>query len=113
MYSVVFTQRCRAPAGKFCQFLTICSRASFSEFMQLSKFCAVSVPNIAMRAFTDVRHVVAMSAVGTPFDAALATPGVARLKQNRPVARSLRLVVHASIGLPGVTPNFDFIVRLL
>src|SRR5262245_5611273 len=66
-----------------------------------------------MRAFTDVRQVVAMSAVGTPFDAALATPGVARLKQNRPVARSFRLVVHASIGAPGVTPDFDFIVRLL
>src|SRR5262249_32885361 len=36
-----------------------------------------------------------------------------RLKQNRPVTRSLRLVVHVSIGPPSVTPNFDFIVRLL
>src|SRR5262245_33733582 len=66
-----------------------------------------------MRAFIDVRQVVAMSAVGTLSDAALATPGVARLKQNRPVARSFRLVVHASIGPPSVTPDFDFIVRLL
>src|SRR5689334_6628177 len=66
-----------------------------------------------MRAFTDVRQVVAMLAVGTPFDAALATPGVAKLKQSRPAARSFRLVVHASIGPPGVTPDFDFIVRLL
>jgi len=81
--------------------------------MQLSKFWAVSVPNIAMRALTDVRQVVAMSAVGTPFDAALAMLGVARLKQNRPVARSSRLVGHASIGPFSVTPDFDFIVRLL
>src|SRR5215470_15254717 len=112
MYPVVFTQRCRAPAGKSCQFLIIRSRASFSEFIQLSKFCWVAAPNIATRAFSDVRQVVAISAVGTPLDAALATPGVARLKQNRPAARSFRLVVHASIGPPSVTPNFDFIVRL-
>src|SRR5215471_15026692 len=68
---------------------------------------------MATRAFSDVRQVVAISAVGTPFDAALAMPGVARLKQNRPVARSFRLVVHAGIWPPGVTPNCDFIVRLL
>src|SRR5262245_10657869 len=108
MYPAVFTQRCRASAEKFCQSLTICSRASFSDFIQLSKFCRLSAPNIAMRAFSDVRQVVAISVVGTPLDAALATPGVARLKQNRPVARSFRLLVHASVA-----PNFDFIVRLL
>src|SRR5262245_24692649 len=108
MYPVVSTQRCRPPAGKFCQFLTICSRAPFSDVIQLSKFCRVSAPNIAMRALSDVRQVVAISTVGTPLDAALATPGVARLKQNRPVARSFRLLVHASVA-----PNFDFIVRLL
>src|SRR5215510_7834048 len=112
MYPVVLTQRCRAPAGKFCQFLTICSRAPFSEFIQLSKFCRVSVPNMATRAFSDVRQVVAISVVGTPFDSALATPGVARLKQNT-VARSLRLAVHDSVGHPNVTRNFGFIVRLL
>jgi hypothetical protein len=66
-----------------------------------------------MRAFSDVRQVIAISTVGTPLDSALATPGVARLKQNRPVARRVRLVVHASIWPPGVTSNFDFIVRLL
>src|SRR5215470_2487050 len=81
--------------------------------MQLSKFCCVSAPNIAMRAFSDVRQVVAISAVGTPLDAALARPGVARLKQNRPVAKSFRLIVHASIGPPSVTPSFGFIVLLL
>src|SRR5215470_14375299 len=63
-----------------------------------------------MRAFSDVRQVVAMSAVGTSFGAALATPGVARLRQNRPVAKSFRLLAHAGIGSPRVTPNFDFIV---
>jgi hypothetical protein len=74
---------------------------------------------MAMRAFSDVRQVIAISTVGTPpLDAALATPGVARLKQNRPVARSFRLVVHdrfepPSVGPPSVTPSFGFIVRLL
>jgi hypothetical protein len=73
---------------------------------------------MAMRAFSDVRQVIAISTVGTAFDAALATPGVARLKQNRPVARSFRLVVHdrfepPSVGPPSVTPSFGFIVRLL
>jgi hypothetical protein len=68
---------------------------------------------MAMRAFSDVRQVIAISTVGTPLDAALATPGVARLKQNRPVARSFRLVVHDSVGPPSVTPSFGFIVRLL
>src|SRR5215467_6790331 len=111
MYPVVFTQRSRPAAGKFCQFLTICSRASFSEFMQLSKFCCVSAPNIAMRAFSDVRQVVAISAVGGPLDAALATPGIVRFKQSRLVAKSFRLIVHASIGPPSVTPDFDFIAR--
>jgi hypothetical protein len=66
-----------------------------------------------MRAFSDVRQVIAISTVGTPLDAALATPGVARLKQNRPVARSFRLVVHDSIGPASVTPNVGLIVRLL
>src|SRR5262250_1897528 len=66
-----------------------------------------------MRVLSDVRQVVAISAVGTPFDAALATPGVARLKKNRPVGRSFRLVVHDSVGPPSVTPGFGFIVRLL
>jgi hypothetical protein len=68
---------------------------------------------MAMRAFSDVRQVIAISTVGTPLDAALATTGVARLKQNRPVARSFRLVVHDSVGPPSVTPSFGFIVRLL
>jgi hypothetical protein len=73
---------------------------------------------MAMRAFSDVRQVIAISTVGTPFDAALATPGVARLKQNRlkqnrPVARSFRLVIPDSVGPAGVTPSFGFIVRLL
>src|SRR5215475_6087757 len=113
MYPVVLMQRCRAPAGKFRQFLTICVRASFSEFMQLWKFCRVSAPNMAMRAFSDVRQVVAISAVGTPFDSARATPGVARLKQNRAVARSFRLVVLDSVETPRATPNFGFIFRLL
>jgi hypothetical protein len=67
---------------------------------------------MATRAFSDVRQVVAISVVGTPFDSALATPGVARLKQNT-VARSLRLAVHDSVGHPSVTRNFGFIVRLL
>jgi hypothetical protein len=66
-----------------------------------------------MRAFSDVRQVIAISTVGTPFDAALATPGVAKLKQNRAVARSFRLVVHDSVGPDSVTPNVGFIVRLL
>src|SRR5712691_4997777 len=66
-----------------------------------------------MRAFSDVRQVIAISTVGTPLDAAPATPGVARLKQNRPVARSFRLVVHDSVGPRSVTPSFGFIVRLL
>src|SRR4051794_496784 len=66
-----------------------------------------------MRAFSDVRQVIAISTVGTPIEAALATPGVARLKQNRPVARSFPLVVHDSVGPPSVTPSFGFIVRLL
>src|SRR5215468_11959017 len=57
MYPAVLTQRCRAPAGKFCQFLTIWSRAPFSEFIQLSKFCRVSAPNMATRVFSDVRQV--------------------------------------------------------
>src|SRR5882672_11563554 len=66
-----------------------------------------------MRAFSDVRQVIAISTVGTPLDSALATPGVARLKQNIAVARSFRLVVHDSVGFPGATRNFGFIVRLL
>jgi hypothetical protein len=66
-----------------------------------------------MRAFSDVRQVIAISTVATPLAAALATPGVARLKQNRQVARSFRLVVHDSVGPPSVTPSFGFIVRLL
>jgi hypothetical protein len=68
---------------------------------------------MAMRAFSDVRQVIAISTLGTPLDAALATLGVARLKQNRPAARSFRLVVHDSVGPPSVTPSFGFIVRLL
>src|SRR3954464_6219209 len=68
---------------------------------------------MAMRACSDVRQVIAISTVGTPFDAAPATPGVTKLKQNRPVARSCRLVVHNSVGPPSVTPSFGFIVRLL
>jgi hypothetical protein len=68
---------------------------------------------MAMRAFSDVRQVVAISTVGTPLDSALATPGVARLKQNIAVARSFRSVVHDSVGFPGATRNFGFIVRLL
>src|SRR6266850_7516334 len=66
-----------------------------------------------MRAFSDVRQVIAISTVGTPLDSALATPGVARLKQNIAVARSFRLVVHDSVGVPSATRNFGFIVRLL
>ena len=66
-----------------------------------------------MRAFSDVRQVIAISTVGTPLDAALATPGVARLKQNRPVARSFRLVVHDGVWSPTVTLSFGFIVLLL
>src|SRR5882762_2358206 len=111
MYPVVFMQRCRAPAGYLDQFLTISARASFSDVIQLSNVCWYEAPNIAMRAFSDVRQVIAISTVGTPFDAALATPGVAKLKQNRPVARSCRLVVHDSVGPPSV-PSFGFIVRL-
>jgi len=68
---------------------------------------------MAMRAFSDVRQVIAISTLGTPLDAALATLGVARLKQNRPAARSFRLVVHDSVGPPSVTPSFGFIVCLL
>jgi|SRR3954451_15737843 len=66
-----------------------------------------------MRAFSDVRQVIAISTVGTPPDSALPTPGVARLKQNIAVARSFRLVVHDSVGPPSVTPSFGFINRLL
>src|SRR5262245_1615622 len=66
-----------------------------------------------MRALSDVRQVIAISTVGTPLDAALATPGGARLKQNSPVTRSFRLVVHGSVGPPSITPSFGFIVRLL
>ena len=66
-----------------------------------------------MRAFSDVRQVIAISTVGAPLEAALATPGVARLKQNRPVARRFRLVLHDSVWPPSVTPSFGFIVRLL
>src|SRR5262245_29223543 len=113
MYPVVLMQRCRPPAGKFCQLSTIFARASFSDVIQLSNVCRVSAPNIAMRAFSDVRQVNVISTVGTLLDAALATPGVARLKQNSPVARSLRLVVHDSVGPPAATPSFGFIVRLL
>ena len=47
------------------------------------------------------------------FCLSLATPGVARLKQNRPVARSFRLVVHDGVGSASVTLSFGFIVRLL
>src|SRR5215510_16355333 len=66
-----------------------------------------------MRVFSDVRQVVAISAVGTLLDAAVATPGIVRLKQNSPLARSFRLVVRDNIGPASVTPNVGFIVRLL
>jgi hypothetical protein len=113
MYPVVFTQRCRAPAAKLDQFLTICARASFSDVIQDSNVCRDSAPNISTRAFADVWQVIAISTVATPLAAALATAGVARLKQNRPVARSFRLVVHDGVGSPSVTLSFGFIVRLL
>src|SRR5262247_2881270 len=93
-------QRCRPPAGKFRQFLTISARASFSCFMQLSNVARLPGPNMLVMAFSDVRQVVAISTVGTLADAALAMSGVAMIRQNRLVARSFPVVVHDAVGDP-------------
>src|SRR5215510_12746197 len=113
MYPVVLMQRCRPPAGKFRQFLTISSRASFSCFMQLSNVCRLPGPNMLVMAFSDSRQVVAISTVGTLAEAALATPGLTTTRQNSIVARRSPLVIHDTAELCSATSTFGLIIRLL
>jgi hypothetical protein len=67
---------------------------------------------MVVMAFSDSRQVVAISTLGTLAEAALATPGLATIRQNRLAARSLPLVVHDTAGFPSHTSTFGLIVRL-
>ena len=67
---------------------------------------------MVVMAFSDSQQVVAISTVGTLAEAALATPGLATMRQNRLAARSLPLAVHDTAGFSSRTSIFGLIVCL-